>query len=169
MVVTSRYGAWTASNRGLEGQVREVEIEPLAYPKDVTSFVSSWFLDQPHRAQRLLAQIEARAELRRTAVVPLLLTFYCLLAGDGEIPRRRRELYTRLVDQLLSASWVDDQPHVPDREVLPAATGRMGLEGGGRRRHPHRVGQLARLVRPSPPHRARTRPGRSTTWPTEPG
>ena len=116
VVVTSRYGAWTASNRGLEGQVREVEIEPLAYPKDVTSFVSSWFLDQPHRAQRLLAQIEARAELRGTAVVPLLLTFYCLLAGDGEIPRRRRELYTRLVDQLLSASWVDDQPHVPDRK-----------------------------------------------------
>ena len=49
-------------------------------------------------------------------MVPLLLTFYCLLAGDGEIPRRRRELYTRLVDQLLSASWVDDQPHVPDRK-----------------------------------------------------
>lgn len=119
VVVTSRHGAWTANNRGLGDHVREVEMEPLDYPDDVTSFVLSWFQDEPDRADQLLTQIKDRPELRRNATIPLLLTFYCLLAEDEKpIPPRRRELYTRLVNRLLTASWVDDRPAEPDRQYV---------------------------------------------------
>ena len=121
VVVTSRLGAWTASSRGFGEHVREAAIEPLGYPEDVTSFVLSWFHDQPDRADQLLAQIEDRQELRRAARIPLLLTFFCLLTeGDKPIPPRRRELYTQLVNRLLAASWVDDRPYEPDREYAQA-------------------------------------------------
>ncbi|MBN2176357.1 MAG: NACHT domain-containing protein, partial [Demequinaceae bacterium] len=115
VVVTSRVGAWEASQSGSGSAAREVELEPMEYPKDVTAFVCSWFEDEHDRADHLLAEIRDRSELRRLASVPLFLTFYCLLAEeDGDIPSLRRELYTRLTNRLLTAAWSNDPPLPPD-------------------------------------------------------
>ena len=111
-VVTSRPEAWhTFKERDHPGRVgRLVE---LSYPDDVTGFVEQWFDEQPAVARRLLEQIGDRPELRATAIVPLLLTFYCMLTEQHptqNLPWRRRDLYRSIIDRLLRERWNNQQP-----------------------------------------------------------
>jgi hypothetical protein len=118
VVVTSRQAAWAATYRGegdRGGGRRVAELETLNYPDDVVAFVQAWFADNPSRGAALLKQIGARDDLVRVAVVPLILTFYCLLTeepadSDRPLPARRRDLYRRLVRRLLRARWVTNAP-----------------------------------------------------------
>ncbi|NVM98405.1 NACHT domain-containing NTPase [Arthrobacter sp. SDTb3-6] len=134
VVITSRPAAWEATCRSDSVQVpsrKVVELCDLSYPKDVFSFIRNWFstaLD-PTRGESLIDQIDAHADLVRASVVPLMLTFYCLLAERPSaeappLPTRRRDLYRKLVRQLLRGGWativpgVDGEPDHDYCEVL---------------------------------------------------
>lgn len=114
VIVTSRPAAWNATYRGQADQgdgPTVVELQDLAYPSDVDGFIRGWFAADPSSADRLIQRLSAREELARVAVVPLMLTFYCLLtehsaAADRPLPARRRDLYRDLVALLLRGSWV---------------------------------------------------------------
>ncbi len=120
VVLTSRPGAWAMVGRpeessGSPGLV--VSVQDLSYPVDVTGFIRAWFADCVEAADRLISQIESRADLRRNAVVPLLLTMYCLLADDPdqvELPRRRRALYRAIVSRMLQGPWTNTPNRVVD-------------------------------------------------------
>ena len=119
VVVTSRPAAWEATRRGAPtgpgSAPRVAELQPLTYPDDVEAFVRAWFATEPERGARLVDQVRARADLRRAATIPLILTFYCILAeestsGDQQLPARRRDLYQRLVLKLLRGAWSPGGP-----------------------------------------------------------
>ncbi|MCM3689053.1 NACHT domain-containing protein [Kocuria rosea] len=127
IVVTSRPAAWDATYRGGSGRAsmgsgqlptpRVVTLCDLTYPEDVEAFIRDWFAHaaDPARGEALIREIRDRADLARVAVVPLMLTFYCLLAEKSEsgaepLPARRRKLYRRLARQLLRAEWTADHP-----------------------------------------------------------
>ncbi|MDP9696773.1 UNVERIFIED_ORG: hypothetical protein J2X79_004356 [Arthrobacter globiformis] len=120
VVVTSRPAAWDATYRRSSSRaaaLRVVTLRDLTYPEDVEAFIHSWFVDSTDaaRGQSLIQEIRDRTELARAAVVPLMLTFYCLLAEDPReaaepLPARRRVLYRRLVRRLLSGGWTAGHP-----------------------------------------------------------
>ncbi|MET0994831.1 MAG: NACHT domain-containing protein [Mycobacterium sp.] len=119
VVVTSRPAAWGAAYHGGTGGVtpRVVELDDLSYPDDVESFIRGWFAEagNPGRGEALVREIHDRPEVTRAAVVPLVLTFYCLLAEDPQtvgapLPPARRELYRRLVRRLLRGAWIANRP-----------------------------------------------------------
>jgi hypothetical protein len=122
VVVTSRPAAWRAADRGGLGNrtPRVVELRDLSYPEEVETFVQDWFREagNPVRGDELIREIRNRPEVARAAVVPLMLTFYCLIAEDPQgmstpLPARRRELYRRLVRRLLRGTWTGN-PAGPD-------------------------------------------------------
>jgi hypothetical protein len=109
VVITSRPGAWDlVSNRMpvLDDARLVVELRDLSYPEDVEPFVEAWFADDPERATGVTAQLRTRYDVARAAVVPLILTFYCLVAADGApsapLPARRHDLYDRIIAQSLA-------------------------------------------------------------------
>ncbi|MCC2322289.1 NACHT domain-containing protein [Cellulomonas xiejunii] len=109
-VVTSRHGAWDATFRGTSpGLVRPrvVELRDIRYPDDVEPFIEAWFSSDRQRAEGLVRGIRASPELQRASVVPLVTTFYCLIAESeaGELPERRRALYDRVARRLLRGDW----------------------------------------------------------------
>lgn len=119
VVITSRSAAWDkVIRRGLGNKpTRVVELTELSYPMDVEAFIHDWFREPAiaGRADTLIREIRNRAELIEASTVPLILTFYCLLAEDPEsttapLPTRRRELYRRLVRRLLLGSWTANHP-----------------------------------------------------------
>ncbi|WP_206064729.1 NACHT domain-containing protein [Kocuria sediminis] len=120
VVVTSRPAAWDATYRGdsvSASTPRVVTLCDLTYPDDVQTFIRDWFVEaaDPTRGEALIREIRGRAELARVAVVPLMLTFYCLLAEDPKagaepLPARRRKLYDRLARRLLLGRWTADHP-----------------------------------------------------------
>jgi hypothetical protein len=118
VVVTSRPAAWIATYRGEPGQrngPRVVEIQDLQYPEEVDSFIEAWFEKDPSRGSGLIQQIAERDDLARAAVVPLILTFYCLLteapaATHRPLPGRRRDLYRGLAKRLLRGKWATTHP-----------------------------------------------------------
>jgi hypothetical protein len=123
VVVTSRPAAWSTAYRGVTGsrEPRVVELDILSYPEDVDAFIHGWFTTSvdPTRADVLIREIRRRPEVARAAVVPLVLTFYCLLAEDPgattvPLPARRRELYRRLVRRLLRGAWAANHPGPDD-------------------------------------------------------
>lgn len=116
-VVTSRPAAWhaTYSPAGRDDEPLVVEIQDLSYPDDVEAFVQAWFAGDPQRGSALVQEIRDRADLSRAAVVPLILTFYCLLTEKSSqshrrLPARRRELYQSLVRRLLLGKWSATAP-----------------------------------------------------------
>lgn len=119
LVVTSRLAAWDATYRATSGRTEPqiVELTELSYPEDVRAFVESWFVESgdPQRGLELFEEIDGRSDVARAAVVPLMLTFYCLLAEDPAaaekpLPSRRRDLYGRLVRRLLRGHWTPNHP-----------------------------------------------------------
>jgi hypothetical protein len=121
VLVTSRPEAWhsTASALPTSRDVRVGTLVDLEYPQDVHGFIEQWFRDEPAAAQHLIDQIDRRHELRHTAPVPLLLTFYCMLTEqepDQNLPWRRRDLFRHIVDRLLLGRWSGDAPE-PDLEA----------------------------------------------------
>ncbi|WP_143018673.1 NACHT domain-containing protein [Geodermatophilus sp. DSM 45219] len=118
VVVTSRPAAWEATYRrrlGREDGPRIVEVQNLYYPADVEAFIRHWFAADPDRGNALIDQLRARRSLARVAVIPLILTFYCLISertdpADRALPERSRLLYRRLVRRLLHRGWVANAP-----------------------------------------------------------
>lgn len=109
VVVTSRPGAWKRVHGRmpvLDDSRLVVELRDLSYPEDVEAFVEAWFEHDPGRARALTDQLRARHDVARAAVVPLILTFYCLVAADGApsapLPARRHDLYDRIIAQSLA-------------------------------------------------------------------
>ena len=118
VVVTSRPAAWDATYRGEPDRAdgpRVVELQDLEYPGEVEAFIRAWFAADPSRGDALIKQIRARDDLARVAVIPLMLTFYCLLSEEPAdaarpLPARRRDLYRRLVRRLLRSRWATNAP-----------------------------------------------------------
>jgi hypothetical protein len=109
VVITSRPGAWgRVHNRMpvLDDSRLVVELRDLSYPEDVEAFVGAWFAHDPERARSMTDQLRTRHDVARAAVVPLIITFYCLVAADGApsapLPARRHDLYERIIAQSLA-------------------------------------------------------------------
>ncbi|RRD50450.1 NACHT domain-containing NTPase [Arachnia propionica] len=134
LVITSRPEAWhsAAPNLRNEKDTRVGTLTELRYPEDVNSYVSAWFDHEPSLAQHLIRQLEERQELRATAPSPLLLTFYCMLTeqqpGD-KLPRRTRELYSRIIDLLFTGRWAKDPEQGIDLSACRATLQRWAWEG----------------------------------------
>lgn len=131
VIVTSRPAAWQASYRGKPGRAdgpRVVELQNLAYPDDVEAIIRRWFSADLERGDQLIEQIRARPDLARVAHIPLIVTFYCLLAEEPDavarlLPARRRDLYASLVRRLLRGLWTSNPPGpdaAPDMEYCEA-------------------------------------------------
>lgn len=121
VVVTSRPEAWhtTAPALTTSAGVRTGTLVELHYPDDVHGYIREWFTAETTIAERLITQIARRRELRATATVPLLLTFYCMLTEQlpgQDLPWKRRDLYQAILDRLLTGRWSGDQP-APDPEL----------------------------------------------------
>jgi len=112
-VVTSRPAAWEATYRGDSSRDEDLDVVELLDLDDPETFIAAWFVDDPATGQRLIEELRGtpRADLAR---VPLLLTFYCLIAedrtADGRLPTLRRDLYQRLVRRLLQGGWAPNAP-----------------------------------------------------------
>lgn len=109
VVITSRPGAWDrVRNRTpvLDDTRLVAELRDLSYPEDVEAFVGDWFEHDPERARAMTDQLRTREDVARSAVVPLILTFYCLVAADrapsAPLPARRHDLYDRIIAQSLA-------------------------------------------------------------------
>jgi NACHT domain len=131
VIVTSRPAAWDATYRGEPDRAdgpRVVKLQDLNYPNDVEAFIRAWFAADPSRGNALIVQIRARHDLAPVAVIPLMLTFYCLLTEEPAsaarpLPASRRDLYRRLVRRLLRSKWVTSGPGpdaAPDMDYCEA-------------------------------------------------
>jgi hypothetical protein len=124
VVVTSRPAAWDATYRGEPARadaLTVVQLLDLTYLDDVNTFIQAWFAKDPGRGGALIGQIRDRPDLARVAVVPLMLTFYCLLTEprapvEQPLPAHRRDLYQSLVRRLLLGRWALNAPITPDVE-----------------------------------------------------
>lgn len=121
VVLTSRHAAWhtTASALTTDPNRRIGTLVELRYPDDVHGYIRQWFPDEPASADHLIDQLDDRKELKDTATVPLLLTFYCMLTEqepDQPLPWRRRDLYRAVIDLLLARRWSDTTTE-PDLEA----------------------------------------------------
>jgi len=110
IVLTSRQGSWRnqlAIND--EDQSHCIgELQPLRYPGDVEPFIERWFAGRPKWGSDLAAQIVRRPSLQQAATVPLLLAFYCIISGTGQLPDLRRDLYTKVLNRMLTGHWRGD-------------------------------------------------------------
>jgi hypothetical protein len=173
VVVTSRPAAWDSIHRGILERAdgpRVVELQDLGYPDDVDAFIRAWFGTDPSRSCALLKQIQARRDLARLAVIPLMLTFYCLLteestAADRPLPARQHELYRRLVRRLLRSKWVANPPGpdmAPDLEYCEALLTDWAWQAVGSRTTPAGLGDWAdTFTQPAPPRQGKA--AQSTT------
>jgi hypothetical protein len=169
VVVTSRPAAWDATYRGEPGQSdgpRVVDLQDLEYPADVNAFIQAWFAANLSRGDALIQQISARDDLARVAVVPLMLTFYCLLteepaAADRPLPARRRDLYRRLVRRLLLGRWSANAPGpdaAPDLEYCENLLTKWAWHGVQHRTTPTGLGDWGdSFIQPTPPRDAERR------------
>ncbi len=112
VVLTSRLEAWhtTAAALTTDEDMRIGTLVELQYPDDVRGYIRQWFPDEPASADHLIDQLDDRKELRDTATVPLLLTFFCMLTEqepNQPLPWRRRDLYRSVIDLLLTRRWSD--------------------------------------------------------------
>ena len=127
-VVTSRPSAWkdTTGARDLRGWrvMTLLDLDPAA----VAGFVDAWFAGDPARSAVLKRQLEDRVQI---SVIPLLLTFLCLLTETAEnpdlpLPVARRALYQQLLDRLVLSAWANTPPGERSRletdEVLDLLT-----------------------------------------------
>ena len=115
-MLTSRPSSWrnqlTVSDT--DGSHRVGELQPLDYPGDVEPFIECWFAERPEQGSDLAAQIARRPNLQQAATVPLMLAFYCIVGGTGPLPEFRRDLYTKVLNRMLTGRWRDDDDRQPD-------------------------------------------------------
>jgi NACHT domain len=119
--LTSRPSSWNQQltvNPDSGGLV--AELQPLHYPQQVEDFITRWFASDPDRGVKLAEQIARRPTIQQAATLPLILTFYCLVSGDQQLPQFRRELYDRVLKRILTGRWRGRGPH-PDVEACLAA------------------------------------------------
>jgi hypothetical protein len=116
IVLTSRPSSWRdqLTIDDTDGSDRVGELQPLRYPGDVEPFMQRWFAGQPERGNDLAAQIARRPGLRQAATVPLILAFYCIVGGTEPLPEFRRDLYTKVLNRMLTGRWRDDDDRQPD-------------------------------------------------------
>jgi hypothetical protein len=121
IVLTSRPASWNGQlaigDRDPSHKV--VTLEPLRYPNDVDPFIEQWYAAKPQHVAGLTAQLRDRPELQQAATVPLILTFYCMLGGDEELPGRRFELCAKVIRRLLTGRWrTGGKPDLDQDECL---------------------------------------------------
>ena len=117
IVLTSRPASW---NRQLVTEERNDsrcvgDLQPLRYPDDIEPFIARWFAQRPTWGEGLAAQIARRPSLQQAVTVPLMLAFYCIIGGGTPLPDFRRDLYSRVLNRMLTGSWRgrdDSQPDV---------------------------------------------------------
>ena len=119
IVLTSRPSTWrkqlTINDK--DDSHRVGELQPLRYPGDVEPFIEHWFAGRPEWGNDLAAQIARRPDLQQAATVPLILAFYCIIGGTGPLPGFRRELYTKVLNRMLTGRWRDDDDRQPDADT----------------------------------------------------
>lgn len=102
VVITSRLAGYTGSPLDVQ-DVAHVELVPFS-PDEVERFIKAWFASDPAAGARLRGQLEDNPSAAGMSRVPLLLTLLCALASapDEELPRRRVELYERMLRRFLA-------------------------------------------------------------------
>jgi hypothetical protein len=118
IVLTSRPGSWNRQLRIDESQsstYRKVgSLQPLRYPDDVDPFIDRWFAGRPLAAAGLKAELRNRAAIQEAATVPLILAFYCIVAGGAPLPARRTDLSARVIRRMLTGRWRGGAHRDPD-------------------------------------------------------
>ena len=116
IVLTSRPSSWRnqLTINDTDDSHRVGELQPLRYPGDVEPFIERWFAGRPEWGNDLAAQIARRPGLQQAATVPLILAFYCIVGGTGPLPDFRRDLYTKVLNRMLTGRWRDDDDRQPD-------------------------------------------------------
>ena len=119
IILTSRPSSWRhqLTINDTNHSHRAGELQPLAYPGDVKPFIEHWFAGQPEQGHDLAAQIARRPGLQQAATVPLMLAFYCIVGGTGPLPEFRRDLYTKVLNRMLTGRWRDDDDRQPDADT----------------------------------------------------
>ena len=118
IVLTSRPSSWRnqLTFNDTDDSHRVGELQPLDYPGDVEPFIERWFAGRPERGNDLATQIARRPGLQQAATVPLMLAFYCIVGGTGPLPEFRRDLYTKVLNRMLTGRWRDDDDRQPDAD-----------------------------------------------------
>ena len=119
IVLTSRPSSWRnqLAISDTDESHRVGELQPLDYPGDVEPFIERWFAGRAEWGNDLAAQIARRPSLQEAATVPLILAFYCIVGGTGRLPDFRRDLYTRVLNRMLTGRWRDDDDRQPDADT----------------------------------------------------
>ena len=119
IVLTSRASSWRnqLTINDTDDSHRVGELQPLRYPDDVEPFIERWFARHPEQANDLAAQIARRPGLQQAATVPLILAFYCIVGGTGPLPGFRRDLYTKVLNRMLTGRWRGDDDRQPDADT----------------------------------------------------
>jgi Fe-S-cluster formation regulator IscX/YfhJ len=119
IVLTSRPSSWSGQiliderdNSACVG-----ELQPLRYPDDVEQFIRGWFAKRPEWGDDLVAQIAQRADLQQAATVPLILAFYCIVGDGTPLPEFPHDLYTKILNRLLTGRWRDSRSRQPDVNI----------------------------------------------------
>ena len=119
IVLTSRPSSWRnqLTINDTDGSHRVGELQPLRYPDDVEPFIERWFAGRPERAKDLAVQIARRPGLQQAATVPLILAFYCIVGGTEPLPDFRHDLYTKVLNRMLTGRWRGDDDRQPDADT----------------------------------------------------
>jgi hypothetical protein len=148
VVLTGRRSSWNNQlNLEEANQTHRVgDLQPLRYPDDVQSVIQQWFADKRQHGEALAAQIANRPSLQQAATVPLILAFYCILAGDripiGDrpLPTFRRKLYEQVINALLHSPWRRGGNRPPDLNACQAALRTWAWPGSAENHHVSGVG-----------------------------
>jgi len=116
IVLTSRPSSWSGQIRieQRDDSARVCELQPLRYPDDVEQFIRRWFAGRPEWGEDLVAQIARRADLQQAATVPLILAFYCIVGDGTPLPEFPHDLYTKILNRLLTGRWRGSRSRQPD-------------------------------------------------------
>jgi hypothetical protein len=107
IVLTTTSGWWNSQlTARYDDPTRRVGIlQPLQYREGVGPFVAAWFAGQPNQAADLTAQLRGRPDLQRSATIPLILTFYCIIGGNQPLPARGADVYAKVIRRMLTGRW----------------------------------------------------------------
>ena len=120
IVLTSRPNAWNHQLLLEEknDSHRIGELQPLRYPDDIEFVIHRWFAGRPDWGQGLVTQIARRPDFQQAATVPLILAFYCILGGDKPLPDLRHDLYTKVLNRMLTGRWRGSDNYQPGKDTL---------------------------------------------------
>jgi hypothetical protein len=122
IILTSRPSSWNhqLSIKERDEFHRVGELQPLRYPDDVGPFIQRWFAEKPAWGNNLTIQLAQHPALQQAATVPLILAFYCIIGGNQPLPESRRDLYTKVLNRILTGRWRGDQDSRPDASTCLA-------------------------------------------------